>query len=69
MARAKASEAQPKLCVSFQQGDLRKLDLGARFEVALMMFTVLGYKIEEADFTAALVFRFPGVMASRPSRR
>jgi SAM-dependent methyltransferase len=53
-ARAKASEAGADLCISFRQGDIRKLDLGTRFEAALMMFTVLGYQIEEADFTAAL---------------
>jgi SAM-dependent methyltransferase len=52
-ARAKASAAHAGSVV-FHEGDIRELDLGQRFDAVLMMFTVLGYQLEDADVTAAL---------------
>jgi SAM-dependent methyltransferase len=40
--------------VTFHEGDIGDLDLGQRFDVVLMMFTVLGYQLEDADVAAAL---------------
>jgi SAM-dependent methyltransferase len=39
---------------TFQQGDLRSLDLGRKFDVVLMMFAVLGYQLTNEDVLAAL---------------
>jgi SAM-dependent methyltransferase len=84
-ARAKSSAAPPTCRVVFQQGDIRELDLGQRFDGVLMMFTVLGYQFEDADLTAALatvrrhldpgglfvfdVWNGPAVLADRPGER
>jgi len=84
-ARAKASAAQPPCFVDFEEGDIRQLDLGQRFDAALMMFTVLGYQVEDADLMAALatvrrhlkpgglfifdVWNGPAVLADRPGER
>jgi SAM-dependent methyltransferase len=38
----------------FYEGDIRSIDLGERFDVALMMFNVLGYLYEDVDLIAAL---------------
>jgi SAM-dependent methyltransferase len=38
----------------FIGGDAREMALGERFQVVLMMFTVLGYQYEDADLFAAL---------------
>ncbi|WP_109105606.1 class I SAM-dependent methyltransferase [Azospirillum sp. TSO35-2] len=38
----------------FHPGDVRTLDLGTRFDAALMMFAVLGYQHENADLTDTL---------------
>jgi SAM-dependent methyltransferase len=83
-AREKASAAHVGSVV-FQEGDIRKLDLGQRFDAALMMFTVLGYQLEDADLMAALatvrrhlepgglfvfdVWNGPAVLANRPGER
>jgi SAM-dependent methyltransferase len=53
-ARTKAATENPEPSVAFHLADIRKLDLGQRFEAVLMMFTVLGYQFEDADLTAAL---------------
>ena len=53
-ARAKAS-IECATRVEFHEGDIRKLDLGKRFDAVLMMFTVLGYQLDEADLMATLV--------------
>jgi SAM-dependent methyltransferase len=52
-ARAKASAART-YSLDFRDGDVRQLDLGQRFDAVLMMFTVLGYQIEDDDVKAAL---------------
>lgn len=52
-ARAKAS-AVSVFSVEFEEGDIRRLNLGRRFDAVLMMFTVLGYQFEDADLEAAL---------------
>jgi SAM-dependent methyltransferase len=39
---------------TFQQGDIRTLDLDQSFDLALMMFAVLGYQLENDDVLAAL---------------
>src|ERR1700681_3320189 len=38
----------------FEQGDIRDVDLGQKFDAALMMFAVLGYQVENRDVLAAL---------------
>lgn len=38
----------------FLEADARRLDLGERFNAALMMFTVLGYQNDATDVSAAL---------------
>lgn len=84
-ARLKAFELASPHAVTFQEGDLVDLDLGETFDVALMMFAVLGYQHENsavfAAFRAArkhvhvdglLVFDVwygPAVLHERPSQR
>jgi SAM-dependent methyltransferase len=55
-ARTKAANAAlPAGSVPlFLEGDICRLDLAERFDVALMMFMVLGYQHENADLVAAL---------------
>jgi SAM-dependent methyltransferase len=83
-ARAKASIARDGSVV-FHERDIRELDLGQRFDAVLMMFTVLGYQLEDADVIAALatarrhlepgglfvfdVWNGPAVLADRPRER
>lgn len=83
-ARAKTSAAHPGSVV-FREGDIRGVDLGQRFDAALMMFTVLGYQFEDADLMAALatvrrhldrgglfifdVWYGPAVLAVQPGER
>jgi SAM-dependent methyltransferase len=82
-ARQKASSAaqQPELYLA----DIKELQLGRRFDAALMMFAVLGYQLRNADVLAALrtarghlrrgglllfdVWYGPAVLAEGPSRR
>jgi SAM-dependent methyltransferase len=53
-ARAKAPTLALARAPEFVEGDIRRLDLGRRFDVALMMFMVLGYQYENTDLVAAL---------------
>ncbi len=84
-ARAKASAAPLASPPVFHEGDIRELDLGRRFDAVLMMFTVLGYQLEDADLMATLatvrrhldpgglfifdVWNGPAVLADRPGER
>jgi SAM-dependent methyltransferase len=92
-ARAKAAATQSAVAktavadgaVEFRQADIRNVDLGQRFDAALMMFTVLGYQLTDSDLTAALsrvrrhldagglfIFDFwhgPAVLAEQPGER
>lgn len=68
-----------------REGDVRSVDLGARFDAVLMMFAVLGYQHENADLLAALgtvrrhlepgglfvfdVWNGPAVLTDRPGQR
>jgi SAM-dependent methyltransferase len=54
LARRKLSQNGNKGTVRFQQGDIRDVDLGQKFDAALMMFAVLGYQVENGDVLAAL---------------
>jgi SAM-dependent methyltransferase len=70
---------------AFRAGDIRTIDVGKRFDCALMMFAVLGYQIENSDVLAALgnarrhlhprgilifdVWYGPAVLHVRPSER
>jgi SAM-dependent methyltransferase len=70
---------------TFQTGDIRSVDLGRKFDCALMMFAVLGYQLENDDALAALrnarkhlnaggvlmfdVWYGPAVLRERPSER
>jgi SAM-dependent methyltransferase len=53
-ARTKASGWDGPAPPTFRAGDLRALDLGRKFDVALMPFAVLGYLGSNADLLAAL---------------
>jgi SAM-dependent methyltransferase len=69
----------------FQQGDLQSLDLVRQFDVALMMFAVLGYQASDDQVVAALatarrhlspggllafdVWYGPAVLSQRPAER
>ena len=71
--------------LAFLQDDLQTLDLGRRFDAALMMFAVLGYQTSNAEVSAALeaarrhldpgallafdVWYGPAVLAQRPDER
>jgi SAM-dependent methyltransferase len=86
-ARDKVAEANlpAELVPTFVECDIRQLDLGRRFDVALMMFTVLGYQHENADLVSSLaalrrhlhpeglfifdVWNGLSVLAQRPSDR
>jgi SAM-dependent methyltransferase len=79
IARARASSAR------FDVGEIGMLDLGERFDAALMMFAVLGYQVGNVDVQAALatarrhlqpnglllcdVWYGPAVAAQRPTDR
>lgn len=52
MAEAKARAGNAK--VRFVRSDIRALDLGERFEAALLMFSVLGYMTTNTDLAAVL---------------
>jgi 2-polyprenyl-3-methyl-5-hydroxy-6-metoxy-1,4-benzoquinol methylase len=83
IARIKAKKA--RVNVSFHHGDARDVDLGQRFDAALLMFAVLGYQRTNADVAATLtnlrrhlrsrgmlvfdVWYGPGVLATTPSNR
>jgi SAM-dependent methyltransferase len=56
LARDKIADANlpSGLVPTFVECDIRQLDLDRRFDVALMMFTVLGYQHENADLVSAL---------------
>jgi SAM-dependent methyltransferase len=84
-ARRKAAEGLNNKSVTFIQGDLRSIDLGRSFDVALIMFAVLGYQLENADVLSALrtarrhlrpggllifdVWYGPAVLHQRPSQQ
>ena len=84
-AELKAQELEDRSAITFRQGDLLSLDLATRYDVALMMFAVLGYQLENRDVLAALrsarrhlrsggllvfdVWYGPAVLHERPSQR
>jgi SAM-dependent methyltransferase len=83
--RKKAAGLSKGLRPSFHRGDICTLELKERFDVALMMFAVLGYQIENRSVLSALctarrhlrvggllifdVWFGPAVLAERPSDR
>lgn len=83
-ARAKAA-VERGLRLEFHEADICKLNLHRQFEAAIMMFTVLGYLLNDSDLNAALasvrrhlalgglfifdVWHGPAVLAVRPSER
>jgi SAM-dependent methyltransferase len=85
LARARAKAAEAEAVAAFHEGDVRDIDLGARFDAVLMMFAVLGYQRENADLKAALgtvrrhlepgglfvfdVWNGPAVLSDRPGQR
>jgi SAM-dependent methyltransferase len=84
-ARSKVTDASTDSRVTFQNGDIRTVDLKRQFDAAVMMFAVLGYQLDDADALAALkaarrhlplgglfIFDFwygPAVLNQRPSER
>jgi SAM-dependent methyltransferase len=85
LAQARAKPAADNGAIEFREGDIRKLNLGQRFDAALMMFTVLGYQLTDADLMGTLasvrrhldggglfifdVWYGPAVLAERPGER
>jgi SAM-dependent methyltransferase len=83
-ARAKAVARRAR-GIRFRHGDLRTTPLGEQFDVALMMFAVLGFQLTDKDVKAALdavrrhlppggllifdIWYGPAVLAQRPSDR
>jgi SAM-dependent methyltransferase len=71
--------------VEFREADIRKLDLGQRFDAVVMMFTVLGYQLTDVDLMTVLegvrrhlelgglfifdVWHGPAVVVDRPAGR
>ena len=53
-ARQRASKEHLNGKLAFYQGDARNLDLGRKFDAALMMFNVLGYMTTNEDLLGAL---------------
>lgn len=49
LARKKSARFSAPGKVTFQQGDIRTVDVGRDFDAVLMMFAVLGYQLENAD--------------------
>jgi len=84
-AARKAAANAGKGSLVVQRGDIRALHLGRAFDAAIMMFTVLGYQVEDVDVIAALasarrhlhhgglllfdVWHGPAVLHQRPSHR
>jgi SAM-dependent methyltransferase len=82
-ARRKAVDAG--LAVRFEQGDVRTVRVGERFDIVAMMFAVLGYQLTDDDVRKALntcrthvepggilifdVWHGPAVLAERPEER
>jgi SAM-dependent methyltransferase len=85
LAQARVKLTPDNNAIEFREADICKLDLGKRFDAALMMFTVLGYQLTDADLMGALssvrrhlgpggllifdVWYGPAVLAERPSER
>src|SRR5712692_7156539 len=53
-ARRKLVSAETDGKLVFQQGDVRAVDLKGSFDAVLMMFAVLGYKLEKTEVVSAL---------------
>jgi SAM-dependent methyltransferase len=84
-ARSKAASSGPTFHADFYQADIKSVDVGRRFDAALMMFAVLGYQLANEDVIAALraarrhldpgglfvfdVWYGPAVLFQRPSER
>jgi SAM-dependent methyltransferase len=84
-ARNKASAFGRPSLDHFHNADIRTVELGQRFDAALLMFAVLGYQLDNADVSAALrtarrhlrpgglllfdVWYGPAVLFQRPSER
>jgi SAM-dependent methyltransferase len=85
LGQARAQAAAEGLSVRFELGDVRNLDLGRKFDAALLLFAVLGYQTETPDVLATLgsarrhlepgglllfdVWYGPAVLALKPSTR
>jgi SAM-dependent methyltransferase len=83
--KARGLELENRGAITFRHGDLLSLDLREVFDVALMMFAVLGYQHENDDVFGALrsarrhlrrdglllfdVWYGPAVLRDRPSQR
>ena len=85
LAAAQAKIAGNNLPITLHQADIRQISLGQTFDAVFMIFSVLGYQLENADALAALnaarrhlrpsgllifdVWYGPAVLAQRPSDR
>lgn len=84
-ARTKAPSADAAARATFHVGDVQSFRAGEQFDVAIMMFAVLGYQTSNAEVLAALgtarahlapggmflfdVWHGPAVLTQRPSER
>jgi SAM-dependent methyltransferase len=55
---AKKKAAEKKLDITFLKQDLRKLNLGRRFDAVVSLFAVMGYQTTNKDFQKALETAF-----------
>jgi SAM-dependent methyltransferase len=85
LAQRKLAENRNNVSVRLEHGDIRNVDLGRKFDAALMMFAVLGYQLENSDVLSALktarrhleiggllifdVWYGPAVLHQKPSER
>ena len=84
-ARRKVAHLSTNGQLNFQQGDIRKIELGRQFDAVLIMFAVLGYQLDNVDVLLTLrtarqhlrsggllifdVWYGPAVLRQRPSER
>ena len=54
IAQTKAAKITPAYAPVFRQGDIRNFDTGQTYDLALMMFAVVGYLTENKDVLAGL---------------
>jgi SAM-dependent methyltransferase len=85
LAQARSKALAGHGAVEFHEAEIGTLHLGQKFDAVLMMFTVLGYQLDNGDLVAALasvrrhlqpggLFLFdvwygPAVLANRPGER
>jgi SAM-dependent methyltransferase len=54
LAERRLSQSPNGATPRFERGDIRQIDLGRRFDAALILFAVLGYQLENRDVLSTL---------------